>query len=165
MHRYTDRQLTMRDMYLALLALITLYWLANEFVRPALLNDLLDGALICLCIVVTAQYATRTLTYTGAVADRAAVIRFGIVLSWFGTGAWRLDRFLLQEGAFGYTGPIGLHDPIRGFMMVVLILGAAYHILAFGMDKPGLPNLKAVGLVFGSCVVGFASVGALRTFS
>jgi hypothetical protein len=148
------RRLHVKDLLLIVIALSTLYWTAAVFVPSFILNDLLDGALIALCFTVTYQYLSWSLAHLGAVADRQMTIRAGIVLSWMATGIWRLERFMLQERAFGYEGPVGLHDPLRGFMICLLIIGATYHIMAFNMDVPGRPRNKNIYIWLGSALLG-----------
>lgn len=152
------KRLHVKDLILAVISISVLYWIAASYAPAFLLNDILDGALIALCLVVTYQYLSWSLAHLNAVADRQMTIRAGIVLSWMATGIWRLERFMLQERAFGYEGPVGLHDPLRGFMICLLIIGATYHIMAFNMDEPGRPQSRNVYIWLGSALLGSGTV-------
>lgn len=156
------RRLTVRDLFFIVLAVSAAYWISSLLVEAFLLNDILDGALIALCFVVTYQYLHWSFMNFSMVADRGVMLRSGIVLAWLGTGIWRLERFMLQERAFGYEGPIGLHDPLRGFMISLLIVGAVFHIMAFSMVEAGRPKAKNNALWIGAMLLGVGVVSLLR---
>lgn len=156
------RRLMVKDLFGIVGASSAVYWTAALLVHPPLLNDVLDGALIALCFVVTYQYLNWSFAHLSRVADRQVMIRSGIVLTWLATGVWRLERFALQERVFGYSGPVGLHDPLRGFMISLLIIGAVFHVMAFSMEDPGRPSARNNALWAGTILLGSGAVVLLR---
>jgi hypothetical protein len=141
------------------------YWGLTLLFESAPLNDELDGILMAYCTVVVYQYATWTLARPKLIVDRAIMIRYGIVLAWGATAVWRLERFLMQIHTFGYHGPIGAHDPLRGYMIALLSAGAAYHILAYRMVNPGKLDWKALLLLTTLAIAGMLIIFGLKALT
>ncbi len=127
----------------------SLYWVANWYVDPYLLNDLMDGPLIAVSFTAGAYYLTWSLFNCHLLVDRAFMLRFGICLAWLGNGVWRVSRFLYAQGIL--KGPIGTHDSWRGFMILLMVVAGVLHILALDMTA-GYPTRRKV--VVASLAVG-----------
>lgn len=137
-------------MFIALASL--LYWIADWYADPYLLNDLVDGPLIAVSFTAGGYYLSWSLFNCRMIVDRAFMLRFGICLAWIGNGIWRVSRFLYAQGVI--KGPIGAHDAWRGYMIVLMVIAGVLHILAINMTT-GHPTKKntivaSAAVIFGS---------------
>lgn len=130
--------------FIAVTSLI--YWVSDWYIDdPYFLNDLVDGPLIFVSFVAGGYYLSWSLFNCRKIVDRAFMLRFGICLSWIGNGIWRVSRFLYAQGVI--KGPIGAHDPWRGYMIVLMTIAGVLHILAIDMEK-GHPTKKKIAIAF-----------------
>ncbi len=118
-----------------------LYWVANRYADPYLLNDLMDGPLIAVSFTAGAYYLTWSLFNCHMLVDRAFMLRFGICIAWLGNGVWRVSRFLYAQGVL--RGPIGAHDSWRGYMILLMVIAGILHIMAIDMTN-GYPRRSKV---------------------
>jgi hypothetical protein len=133
----------------------SLYWVANRYVDPYTLNDLLDGPLIIVSFTAAAYYLTWSLFNCHMLVDRAFMLRFGICMAWFGNGVWRVSRFLYAQGVL--KGPIGAHDAWRGYMILLMTIAGVLHILAIDMES-GSPTRSKMVVSLMSVALGVAVV-------
>ncbi len=145
---------------ISILATISLiYWVANFYVDPMVLNDLVDGPLIAVSFTAGSYYLAWSLLNCHMLVDRAFMLRFGICLSWLGNGVWRVSRVFYQQGVL--KGPIGSHDAWRGYMIVLMTIAGVLHILALDMGT-GKPT-RSKSIVSASVVViGFVAMWVVR---
>lgn len=125
--------------FLAIASMI--YWVSNWYVDSYFLNDLVDGPLIFVSFVAGGYYLSWSLFNCRKIVDRAFMLRFGICMAWIGNGIWRVSRFLYAQGVI--KGPIGAHDPWRGYMIVLMTMAGVLHILALDMET-GRPTKRKV---------------------
>jgi hypothetical protein len=135
------------------------YWLAVPHVSPELMNDLVDGPLVSVSLVTGSYYLTWTLFRCFRPIDRAWMLRFGICLAWLGNGVWRIERFLYARGAL--SGPIGAHDPLRGYMILIMAVAGVMHIFAIDMEGSRVSASKII-VAAAAVAAGIAGVVAVR---
>lgn len=140
-------------------AVSALYWIADWYVDPYLLNDLVDGPLIAVSFTAGGYYLSWSLFNCRMIVDRAFMLRFGICLSWIGNGIWRVSRFLYAQGVI--KGPIGAHDAWRGYMIVLMVIAGVLHILAINMTT-GHPTKKNTILASAAVIGGILFMVAVH---
>jgi hypothetical protein len=136
-----------------------LYWIANHYVSPDLLNDLMDGPLIVISFVVGGLYLTWSLFNCHRIVDGAFMLRFGICGLWLSGGVWRVSRLMYAKGLI--HGSVGEHDALRGYMIAVAVMMGLLHIVALDMDE-GKPKTSKIAVAVLSVVVGITWILAVR---
>jgi hypothetical protein len=136
-----------------------LYWVANFYVNPDLLNDLMDGPLITVSFVVGIMYLTWSLFNCHRIVDGPFVLRLGICGLWLSGGVWRVSRLLYSRGIV--HGSVGEHDALRGYMIAIAVMMGVLHIVALDM-KEGHLNISRVALAALSIIFGVVWILAIR---
>jgi hypothetical protein len=151
---------------LALCFISLVYWIADRYLSPYDLNDILDGPLMAVAFTVFAVYSAGMFADMRDKTNPLYIIKAGIALSWLATGVWRVSRFLYAEGVFGKAS-IGTHDSWRGYMICLMVVAGGLHLLAVDMDAEGTLSKKytwltvaAVGLGLGAMIL-FKVVSAM----
>lgn len=143
----------------ALTLISLIYWIADVYIEPATLNDLVDGPLIAVSFTAGSYYLAWSLLNCHLIVDRAFMLRFGICLSWIGNGIWRVSRVFYQQGVL--KGPIGAHDAWRGYMIVLMTIAGILHILAIDMVA-GAPTRRKSIVVATVVFFGFVAMWTIR---
>lgn len=138
-----------------------LYWIADWYVDPYLLNDLVDGPLMAVSFTAGGYYLSWSLFNCHMLVDRAFMLRFGICLSWIGNGIWRVSRFLYAQGVL--KGPIGAHDAWRGYMIVLMTIAGVLHILAIDMET-GRPTQRKTIIATAAVLGGILFMGGTHVW-
>ena len=133
-------------------AFSSLYWTANIWINPNTLNDLVDGPLMIVSFVAGTYYLSWALFNCHKIVDRAFMLRLGICMAWLGNGVWRTSRFLYAQGII--RGPVGAHDPWRGYMIVIMTIAGVLHILAIDMEG-GRPRRNKIFVSLLAVMSGF----------
>lgn len=155
--------LTVRGTFLSTAVAFALYWSLAAFGVPsAPMNDLLDGSLVAIAALVAFKYSSWTLLNFRRAADQRFLIRYGIVLVWFGTVLWRVERFAYQEQLWG-AAPVGAHDYSRGFFILIQVVGAAAHVIGIETEN-GRPPWVNVLSVAGAILFGAFAILVLQLY-